>query len=200
MGVRKRNARYFWRWNNSFIAIIFNRHPGFLYHLKNFFKKIWGTREKRYSLYTGIASGLFLLQIVHLYWMTTHVVTYRLFGTHFFNPNEFWQWMIIFVDYTEIPAIIATSLLYIYSLKQKWNKKDLLLLILLNTQWLHIFWISDEFVVSVFREGGASTILPFWLAWVAIMIDYLELPVMYDTTKKFIVSLAKDKSSQNGSS
>ena len=137
-----------------------------------------------------------MLQIVHLYWLTTHVVTYRLFGNHFFNPNEFWQFAIITVDYLEIPAIITTSILYLYSLKQKFSKKDLILLILLNTQWLHIFWISDEFVESIFLGGGISTILPFWLAWVAIFIDYLELPVMYDTTKKFVLSLGRTKNNE----
>lgn len=159
--------------------------------MKNFLRFFWEKYEKRYSLYAGITTGLFLLQIIHLYWLTTHVVSYRLWGMSFFNPNSFWELVIIFVDYMEIPAIITTSILYMYSLKQQWNKKDFLLLLLLNAQWLHIFWISDEFVISVFRQGGASTILPFWLAWAAIIIDYLELPVMYDATKKFITSLVK---------
>lgn len=150
---------------------------------------MWEKYQKRYSLYTGITAGIFLLQIVHLYWLTTHVVVYRLAGVALFNPNDFWQLVIIVVDYLEIPAILSTSLLYIYSLRQKWNLKDLFLLILLNTQWLHIFWISDEFVESVFIGGNPVTILPFWLAWVAIFIDYLELPVMYDTIKKFFKSL-----------
>ena len=158
----------------------------------NLLKSIWQKYQQRYSLYSGITTGIFLLQIVHLYWLTTHVVTYRLFGTHFFSPNEFWQFVIIIVDYLEIPAIISTSVLYLYSLGQKFNKKDLILLLLLNTQWLHIFWISDEFVESLFLGGEVATILPFWLAWVAIFIDYLELPVMYDTTRKFVLSLKRE--------
>ena len=161
------------------------------YLMENFLKNIWIKYKQRYSLYSGITAGIFLLQIVHLYWLTTHVVAYRLIGVHLFNPGEFWQFVIIFVDYLEIPAIISTSILYIYSLGQKFNKKDLFLLLLLNTQWLHIFWISDEFVESIFMGGQAMTILPFWLAWVAILIDYLELPIMYDSTKKFIISLNK---------
>ena len=145
--------------------------------------------DRKYSIFTGFTAGLFLLQIVHLFWMLTHVVSFRLLGFSLFNPNEFWEFIIILVDYTEIPAIISTSALYIYSLRKQWNTKDLLLLILLNSQWLHIFWISDEFVESIFLGEAGSTILPAWLAWVAIMIDFLELPVMYDTTKKFIKSL-----------
>lgn len=160
--------------------------------MQNFLRDFWLKYEKHYSLYSGVAASLFLLQIIHLYWLTANVVSYRLWGITFFDPNSFWQLVIVFVDYIEIPAIIATSILYIHSLQQKWNKKDLLFLILLNSQWLHIFWISDEFVVSVFSDGNTSTILPFWLAWIAIGIDYLELPVMYDTTKKFIKSLVKN--------
>jgi len=154
-------------------------------------KVFWQRYHQKYSLYSGITAGVFLLQVIHLYWLTTYVVSYRLFGISLFNPNEFWQVIIIFVDYLEIPTIISTSILYIYSLRQNLNKKDLVLLILLNTQWLHIFWISDEFVEAIFIGGQTITILPFWLAWVAILIDYLEVPVIYDTIRKFIISLNK---------
>lgn len=157
--------------------------------MQGLLKIFWEKYEKRYRLYAGLTTALFLLQIVHLYWLTTHVVTFRLFDKSLFDPSRFWELIIIFVDYTEIPAIIATSLLYIHSLRNRWNKKDLLLLILINSQWLHLFWISDEFVVDVLRHQDTSTILPFWLAWIAIIIDYLELPVMYDTIKKFFRSL-----------
>ena len=161
--------------------------------MQNFFNNFWKKYEKHYNLYLGITTGLFLLQIIHLYWLITHVVLYRLWGTIFFSSNYFWQLVIILVDYTEIPAIITVSILYIYSLQQRWNKKDLLFLVLLNSQWLHLFWISDEFVINLFRDGNTSTILPFWFAWVAIGIDYLELPIMYDTTRKFIKSISKNR-------
>lgn len=159
--------------------------------MNNFFKTLWEKYQQHYSLYTGITTGIFLLQIIHLYWLTTHVVSYRLFGISLFDLNHSWELVIVIVDYLEIPAIISTSFLYFYSLSQKWNKKDLVMLLLLNTQWLHIFWISDEFVETIFFGVGAGTILPLWLAWIAIFIDYLELPVMYDTTKKFLNSLIK---------
>src|SRR3989344_132482 len=155
----------------------------------NFLKNFSQIYDRRYRLYSGITAGVFLLQIIHLYWLTTHVVSGRLFGVIFFNPNDFWQTVIVIVDYLEIPAIVTTSILYLHALGKKWNTKDLVLLLLLNTQWLHIFWISDEFVLDTLHQGATGTILPFWLAWVAIMIDYLELPVMVDTTKKFIMSL-----------
>ncbi|MEK7617884.1 MAG: hypothetical protein AAB410_01955 [Patescibacteria group bacterium] len=160
-------------------------------------EKFWEKYEKRYRLYAGLTTGLFLLQIVHLYWLTAHVVAFRLFDKSLFDPSRFWELVIVFVDYTEIPAIITTSILYIHSLKNRWNKKDLLLLVLINSQWLHLFWISDEFVLDVLHNSNSLTILPVWLAWVAIIIDYLELPVMFDTIKKFLKSFKADKSFPN---
>ena len=159
--------------------------------LRKLFLGFWEFYKKHHSTFTGIAAGLFLLQIVHLYWLTMHVVVHRVFGASMFDPGNFLQLAIIVVDYLEIPAIISTSLVYIHALGQKWSKKDFLLLLLLNSQWLHIFWISDEFVLDMFSGQATGTLLPFWLAWLAIGIDYLELPVMVDTTKKFISSLAK---------
>lgn len=164
--------------------------------MSSLLKNVWQKYGQRYSLYSGITAGIFLLQIVHLYWLTTHVVSYRLLGISLFTPNDSWQFVIILVDYMEIPAIISTSVLYFYSLSQKWDKKDFVLLLLLNSQWLHLFWISDEFVESIFIGGVPSTILPAWLAWIAIVIDYLELPVMYDTTRKFLMSLVRGKTSK----
>lgn len=61
-----------------------------------------------------------------------------------------------------------------------------------KTQWIHLFWITDEFVVDSFTGNGTNTILPIWLAWAAIPIDYLELPVIYDTMKKFLLTLKND--------
>jgi len=55
---------------------------------------------------------------------------------------------------------------------------------------LHLFWITDEFVIEQFaRMGERATLLPLWLAWLAIAIDYLELPVIYDTIRNFSKSL-----------
>lgn len=157
-----------------------------------YFEYILKEYRRRYTLYSGITAGIFLLQIFHLYWLSTHVVAHRLLDESFFDPNQFWQVIIVIVDYLEIPAIISASFLYLFSLGQSWNKKDFWLLLLLNTQWLHIFWISDEFVESALFATGQGTILPIWLAWIAIFIDYLELPVIYDTVKKFLISLKEE--------
>ena len=94
------------------------------------------------------------------------------------------------MDYTEIPALITTSFLYIYELRKRFSWKAVFFLIALNSQWLHLFWITDEFVLNQF-SGRPDTVLPVWLAWVAIMIDYLEVPVIIDTVFKFGKAIAR---------
>jgi hypothetical protein len=81
-------------------------------------------------------------------------------------------------------------------LRKGWNWKSFIFLLFLNSQWLHIFWITDEFVVNEFTGEEAISSLPVWLAWVAILIDYLELPVIYDTMKKFVVATREQRVGQ----
>jgi hypothetical protein len=143
----------------------------------------WGWYERHYSWILWGTTLLFFLQVVHLYWLGTHVILHRLLGYGLWDPSDVLQYLIILVDYTEVPAIISTSVLYIYELQKRFSWNSVLFLILLNSQWLHLFWITDEFVLNQF-SGRPDTILPVWLAWVAIMIDYLEVPVMIDTFVK----------------
>ena len=63
-----------------------------------------------------------------------------------------------------------------------------LYLFLLNTQWLHLFLITDEVVVAAFTSHTLIYI-PAWLAWIAILIDYTEVPVMFDTARRFFMAL-----------
>lgn len=147
--------------------------------------KFWSWYNHHLTLNLGIAGGLFVLQLIHLYWLTTHVVFFKLFGQSFFDPTPLVETIIVLVDYTEIPALITTSLVYINELRKKYNFKSVLYLIFLNSQFLHIFWITDEFVEARFSGGPEVTILPIWLAFVAIAIDYLELPVIFETLGKF---------------
>lgn len=150
----------------------------------------WAWYERNYKLNLGITACLFALQVVHLYWLAAHVIALRLLGESFFTLTPFYQYVIIVVDYTEIPALISTSLIYINELRKNFSWKAAFFLIFLNSQWLHLFWITDEFVVNTF-SGRDDTLLPTWLAWVAILIDYLELPVIIDTFVKFFRELRK---------
>ncbi len=140
----------------------------------------------------GIAAFLFVLQLVHLYWLSTDVVVARLTGESWFSPSGPLRFFILIVDDTEIPALISVSLIYINDLRKGWNWKSFIFLIFLNTQWLHIFWITDEFVVQEL-SGRAGIGMPVALAWIAIGIDYLELPVIFDTIRKFIVAMREER-------
>jgi len=155
------------------------------------FKKFWQWYEKYYSIIAPLTAIVFLLQIVHLYWMTTDIVFFRLFGYPFWDPGQFWTTIIVLVDYTEIPAIISTSILYIHQYHQNTGKRwrSILFLFLINSQWIHLFWITDEIIYEQI-VGTTLISMPIWLSWIAIVIDYLELPVIYDTIKKAIVSLS----------
>jgi len=145
--------------------------------------KFWAWYERNYTLNVSIAAGLFLLQIVHLFWLGGEVVALRAFGNPLFELSGVWETIIVLIDFTEIPAIFTMTLVYIDAWRRgaKWNA--VIMLTLLHSQWLHIFWITDEFVIATFSEQG-STVLPSWLAWAAILIDYLEVPVVFDTLIK----------------
>lgn len=153
-------------------------------------KGFWGWYDRHYTIILWGTTFLFLLQAVHLYWLGTHVIAHRLLGWNMWDPSSLLQNTIIAVDFTEIPALISTSLLYFFELRKRFTWKAVLFLILLNSQWLHLFWITDEFVVDQFAKRSTS-FFPVWLAWIAILIDYLELPVMIDTFMKSGKALRK---------
>ncbi|HYY71434.1 MAG TPA: hypothetical protein VE595_03395 [Nitrososphaeraceae archaeon] len=98
--------------------------------------------------------------------------------------------MFIIIDYIEIPALVSGVMYYffnlIYNQKEKENRiKNTIFLILLAIQSIHIFWITDDIVYSTF-VGNDLIELPEYLVWIAILIDYLELPVIYDLLKRII--------------
>lgn len=148
--------------------------------------RLWGWYERTYVLNVGLAATLFLFQVVHLYWMTAHVVAIRLFDASALPLSPFSQTLVALVDYTEIPALFGASLVYLHALRKGFAWKPLLLLILVNVQWLHLFWITDEFVFRFIRFNAG-------LAWVAILIDYLEVPVMLDMLSRFITELLRGR-------
>lgn len=147
-------------------------------------EQFWGWYEKNYTFNIGFTAVLLVLQFVHLYWLTTDVVFFRLFGESFFSPTGLLLLVLIIVDYLEIPAIVSASILYLHKLKHKFAIKEAAFLAFINIQWLHLFWITDEFVVELVR-GSSIIPLPPVVLWLAISIDYLELPVIFDALKKF---------------
>ena len=146
--------------------------------------KFWAWYERNYLFALSLTTFLFVLQAFHLYWLFTDVVLRRLTGESFFVFPPFWGALSTILDYTEIPALISTSFVYLHELRKTGNKKNLFYLAALNIQWLHLFWITDQVVVEQF---GRPTGYLHWatiVSWIAILIDYAELPVMLDTLKK----------------
>ena len=160
--------------------------------MSSLFRQFWEWYERHKTPTTLLTTGLFFLQIIHLTWLTLHVVCMRIFGVSFWQLNEIFQTLIIVVDYTEIPALIGTTLLYASDFRKKFDWKTVLFLFFLNSQWLHLFWITDEFVIRQFM-GTPVIGLPVWLAWVAIAIDYLEVPIIIDTVRRSYRIVMKKK-------
>lgn len=145
----------------------------------------WKWYERHLTVNIAIATVLFSWQVVHLVWLALDVVIPRLIGVSLWHLEGLWQNLILFVDYTEIPALVMTSLVYINQLRKKFDRKSMLYLTFLLSQFFHIFWITDEFVLESF--GGSSVVgLPGWLAWIAISIDYLEVPVIIETAGRLV--------------
>lgn len=157
--------------------------------VRTLLRRFFAWYERYYLLNITVAAGLFVLQLAHLYWLTAHVVAERLFGHSYADLEGIFRYLILIVDYTEIPALISVSLVYVNELRKRFHWESVLSLLFLNSQWLHIFWITDEFVVAEFTGAGHGTSLPLWLAWVAILIDYLELPVIVSTIGRFVAAL-----------
>lgn len=158
-------------------------------------RSFWIWFDKHYKLNLTLTAAIFALQIVHLLWLLLDVIWLKVFGYSVFTLDGLARYLVVAVDYTEIPSLISVSLLYIHHLRKQFNWKEIFYLIFLNLQWIHLFWITDEFVVNSLSEtttlasdghAHSHSVLPAWLAFVAILIDYLELPVMYDVFKKVI--------------
>lgn len=162
--------------------------------LQKVLSSFWQWYERHYQWNLIATTALFVLQVVHLYWLGSHVIALRLLGKSFFTLTPFWQFVIVVIDYTEIPALLSTSILYCYNIHRRevW-KRSYIFLILLNSQWLHLFWITDEFVIAALTEEKTGSLLPTWLAWIAICIDYLEIPVIVDIVIRTARSLLRHR-------
>jgi len=145
--------------------------------------RFWAWYQRHYLATLVITTAVFLLQAFHLYWLFTDVILKHLTGHSAFAFPEAGTVLYVLADYLEIPALLSASLLYVYELRRRPGWRPFVLLMLLNTQWVHMLWITDDVVVRSF----ASTSLFSWgsaVAWVAILIDYLEVPVMADSLRR----------------
>jgi hypothetical protein len=130
---------------------------------------------------------LISLQLLHLYWLTTDVVLQRIYGESFLIFPKAFLPVFVVIDYIEIPALISGITFYSLSIykHQKDSWKNSLFLAMLAVQVVHIFWITDEIVYDTLFKTHLVE-FPLYIAWIAILIDYLELPVMADLFYKII--------------
>ena len=154
-------------------------------------QKLAGFWQKYENLNLKIAFILISLQLVHLYWLTADVVIQRITQKSVLNVPHDSPLFIFFIiiDYIEIPALVAGLTYYalrIYE-REKGLIKNTLLLAMLAVQVFHIFWITDDVVYSTFFGSSTAVEIPYYAAWVAILIDYLELPVIADLFYRTIV-------------
>jgi hypothetical protein len=155
-------------------------------------QKLVGFWHRYENLNLKIAFVLISLQLIHLYWLTADVVIQRITGESVLGVQQGGPLFIFFIiiDYVEIPALIAGLTYYALSIykHEKRATKNVLLLSMLAIQVFHIFWITDDVVYdSFFGSPSGSVEIPYYAAWVAILIDYLELPVIFDLFYRTII-------------
>ena len=154
-------------------------------------QKLLGFWYRYENLNLKVAFVLISLQLAHLYWLTTDVVIKRITGDSAFGLQLSGPFLFFFIaiDYIEVPALAAGMAYYAFSI-YKHNQgsiKNALLLAMLAVQVFHIFWITDEVVYTTFFESTSAVEIPYYIAWVAILIDYLELPVIGDLFYRIFV-------------
>ena len=150
--------------------------------------RFWGWYRNHQRPYFQVTSILFALQLFHLYWMAAHVIALKVLGRSLFVFPPQLSWIYALVDYTEIPALVSVSIIYIQELRDSKpgsKIKSWLYLLFLNIQWVHLFWLTDEVVMASFT-GKTLVFIPPWLAWTAILIDFLEIPVIIETARRAI--------------
>jgi hypothetical protein len=144
-------------------------------------QKILDFWTKYESLNLKITFILISLQILHLYWLTADVVLQRIAGESYLGLPRILLPLFIIVDYVEIPALVSGITFYLFSIfkRKSHSRKNVVFLLLLAIQVVHIFWITDEIVYESLLDNDL-VIFPVYAAWTAILIDYLEIPVMVD--------------------
>ncbi|MBI4894678.1 MAG: hypothetical protein HY833_03005 [Candidatus Aenigmarchaeota archaeon] len=148
-------------------------------------KRILKFCERYEKAGTKVAFFLIALQLVHLVWLTTDIVLVKLLpGQMPLFPRALEPVQAV-IDYLEIPGLFAAVTIYVMGMVRtgRISPKNALLTALLLVQFVHLFWITDEVVYEVLLESDLVEI-PAPVAWVAIMIDYLELPVIFDLFKR----------------
>jgi hypothetical protein len=154
-------------------------------------RKIVTFWHKYENLNLRIAFLLISLQLIHLYWLTADVVIKRITQDETAGLSQTGLLFLFFIviDYIEIPGLVAGLTYYGLSVYRdpKKRSKNTLFFMLLAVQIFHIFWITDEVVYETFFGPSNAVQLPYLAAWAAIVVDYLELPVIADLFYRTVV-------------
>jgi hypothetical protein len=139
--------------------------------------------EKLKNFLVKISFILMALQIIHLFWLTCNV-TLPMFNLNDLKFNE-GSFLFVSIDYLEIPSLIITCTSYLFIIFRESHKpKNILYFSMLVLQFLHIFWITDEFIVNYLYD------LPFYLLIFVVFIDYSELFILFDLGKRLLVRMS----------
>lgn len=165
------------------LFLLSSEHP----YSSSFVQKFINFYHRYENLNLKITFFLISLQVIHLYWLTTDVVLQKIYGVSFFLVPKIFLPFFVIIDYIEIPALLSGIIFYAYNIRsgKEASKRSYLFIGLLTIQVFHIFWITDDVVYASFFESSFVNIPPV-LVWVAILIDYLELPVMADLLYRII--------------
>ena len=150
-------------------------------------KKFINFYHRYENLSLKITFILISLQLIHLYWLTSDVVLQKIFGKSFFIVPKTFLPLFVVIDYIEIPALVSGIIFYTYNIHsdKEDTKRSYLFLGMPSVQVFHIFWITDDVVYnSLFKLSFLE--IPPVLAWIAILIDYLEIPVIADLLFKIV--------------
>ena len=77
--------------------------------VRDFGKWFFEWYERHYRLNITIAAGLFLLQVVHLVWLTLDPLATKALGDPIYDLESGFRWLIVLIDYTEIPALVRLT-------------------------------------------------------------------------------------------
>lgn len=139
------------------------------------------------NLSLKITFVLIALQLIHLYWLATDVILVKLIGESWFPFPHIPPPLFVVIDYLEIPALFSGMVVYALLLRKNGEHfyKNAAFMAILAMQAFHLFWITDEVVYETLFNV-VPIALPIWLVWIAILVDYLELPIIWDLFRKVI--------------
>ncbi len=151
--------------------------------LRDGWNAFWQWYRRHYLATLVITTAVFVLQLFHLYWLFTDVILKRITGQSYFLFPPQGLFIYVLIDYLEIPTHLSAMVLYFYEFRQGVRARSLFFFLLLQLHWVHLVWITDDVVVRDLTQHS----LIAWgsiAAWIAIAIDYLEVPIIVDRLRR----------------